>query len=780
MPDPGIEMRALLLFERLAEEPHARGTLLREAPGEVREAVLTLEAAAPRSRASFPTVDDAAPVRTLLALPTRIGAYRLGDLLGEGGMALVFAAARDDGLFEHHAAVKLIHPDYFTPRALERFAEERRMLARIEHPGVARLIDGGVTGGWPYILMEKVDGLPIDGHAAGSALVATARVGLMLQVCAAVAGAHAAGVVHGDLKPSNVLVDSDGRVRLLDFGVARLVGDGAAPGRLPLTEAFASPERRAGALPSHPDDIFALGMLLRATFGATALPPDLAAIADKASAHDPDARYASVPGLVADLDRWTRGLPVEARGRTLHYVAARLVQRQRRLVLPALLVAVLLAIFATVAWQGWQAARARQEEAAARVADVRHLSRFMLFDLYDRLARQPGTAARREEIADEAARYLDRLGSLAGAPADLRLEAARAFRRLAAVQGLPGAPNVGRPDQAQASLARAERLLAASDGAPPRDPAALAELGWIAADRWTLHGDGDASAAANARARRAFDAALALQPDLAAARLGRIATIGNDAYDLIWSADRPMVALGRLRRALIELRGTAWPAELSPAARLIEIRTLNRMGDATYYAGDIPGSLVPFRRADALVDAAIAGEGATPQLVILKGEDAFNISGSLGDMPGQSAEALKVANAGAAVLKTLLAAGPDAAAEKKLLVLYGEQAMLLEKAGRGAAATATSRASVALREARLRRSPDDPQRMRDLAIGLGANAELMGRLHASAEACTAAGRAASVWSSIRARGRLGALDARRNVPHVAAMRAAFCRGSSEV
>ena len=258
------------------------------------------------------------------------------------------------------------------------------------------------------------------------------------------------------------------------------------------------------------------------------------------------------------------------------------------------------------------------------------------------------------------------------------------------------------------------------------------------------------------------------------ARLGRITTEKSAGYDLIWSADKPAEALPRLKAALAELRATQWPVTLASQARMLEINLLNRIGDATYYADDIPGSLAPYREADALVDGGIAADGAIPQWLILKGENAFNISGSLGDIIGRNADALKVADEGVAKLKQLLAFGPDAAAEKKLLVLFGQQAVLLDQMGRTSDALVPSGNSVRLREARLARSPRDAQRMRDFAIGLVPNAELLAKAGKRDDACAVASRAAAAWAHIKALGNLGAMDARKNLPQSEALQRKFC------
>lgn len=199
----------------------------------------------------------------------RIGAYRLGPLLGRGGMGAVHAAERADGQFELSAALKILPLGAATPDAHRRFLEERRILARLDHPNIARLYDGGVTeDGTPYFVMERVDGLPLTDYCAAHGLSVEERLRLFLEVCDAVSFAHAKLVVHRDLKPTNVLVTASGQVKLLDFGIARLLEPGedgatatALGGRL-LTPRYASPEQLRGEPVTTSSDVYTLGVVL--------------------------------------------------------------------------------------------------------------------------------------------------------------------------------------------------------------------------------------------------------------------------------------------------------------------------------------------------------------------------------------------------------------------------------------------------------------------------------------------------------------------------------------
>ncbi|WP_425228356.1 protein kinase domain-containing protein [Sphingomonas sp.] len=242
MPDPSppeVERRALALFERLSgreDNVRLRARLLRYATAPVRARLAALEASAGRAARVLPTLlsdgdhpgDEAAPPP-----PARIGAFRLTDHIGRGGMGDVWAGERDDGLYEQKVAMKLIQRRALH-RAAAAFDDERRFLARLEHPNIARLIDGGVTAdGLPWLMMEYVDGRPIDEAAAG--LTDAQRVAVVVKAIDAVQYAHSRMVAHADLKPSNILVDRQGAVKLLDFGIAALIGGDArsTPGSRP-------------------------------------------------------------------------------------------------------------------------------------------------------------------------------------------------------------------------------------------------------------------------------------------------------------------------------------------------------------------------------------------------------------------------------------------------------------------------------------------------------------------------------------------------------------------
>lgn len=346
---------------------------------------------------------------------TVLGPYRLVSVLGRGGMGVVYLAERADEEFEKRVAIKLMPRGLESDEAERRFRLERQVLARLEHPHIARLLDGGVTDeGYPYLVMELVEGLPVDLHCERNRLGLEERLLLFLDVCGAVQYAHQSLVVHRDLKPGNILVTEEGEVKLLDFGVAKLLEEDpeATPVTRfqPRTAAYASPEQLANRPVSTASDTYSLGVVLyrlltgelphentrasseasggQSTHG-TRLPArpseaapeddelpwrrrlagDLDRIVLKTLSQEPAERYATPAALGHDLRRFLEGQPVSAREPTVGYRLRKFISRHRLGVGASLVAA--LALIVTLAAALWQANRARAEASRAeRVAGL--------------------------------------------------------------------------------------------------------------------------------------------------------------------------------------------------------------------------------------------------------------------------------------------------------------------------------------------------------------------------------------------------------------------------
>jgi non-specific serine/threonine protein kinase/serine/threonine-protein kinase len=424
-----------------------------------------------------------------------VGVYRLLRILGAGGTGAVYLAERHDGAFDKRVAVKLLSTVFVQSR--ERFLRERQVLARLEHPNIARLVDGGATADHLlYLVMEYVDGVPIDRYCADKRLSVRERVALLLQVCAGVAHAHRNLIVHCDLKPENILVTPEGVVKLLDFGIARLLGPASAVTRLrPATPAYASPEQLAGGDISTASDVYSLGVLAyvvltghgpyvtasdridaavfatlhgdaRQASAAPALPPqdrralrgDLDNVLAKAIAREPHRRYASTDQFAGDLDAWRTGFPVRARPDTMAYRLRRTVGRHRWAV--ALAAVLSTGLVATAVISVRQARLAER-----RLEDLRAFARSIVFDVNDILEPIPGTTSARKLVVETGLQYLDRLGEDRVESTALREELAAAYLRIGKVQGGSFVPNLGDSAGALASFRKA--LAVAGEAATP-------------------------------------------------------------------------------------------------------------------------------------------------------------------------------------------------------------------------------------------------------------------------------------------------------------------------
>jgi eukaryotic-like serine/threonine-protein kinase len=330
-------------------------------------------------------------------LGQQFGAFRLTRLLGQGGMATVFSAERVNADFEQTVAVKLLKRGLFSSIEQKLFRRERRLLAQLNHPNIAHLIDGGVTeAGISYLVMEYVDGVRLDQYVAIHRLDLRARLELFIVICGAVESAHQSLIVHRDIKPSNILVTREGVPKLLDFGIAKLLLEDNAndsPYRTltaALTPGYAAPEQMAGSPITTATDVYALGVVLHELLTGTrpnesdavlashavkldaivepgtlpmpalllkhALRGDLNNIIARALSAEPEHRYPTSAALIDDLQRYLEGRPVNAHPRSRWYVIRKFARRHYAAVLTGTLVSIaLLGLLGTALWQAKQA-----------------------------------------------------------------------------------------------------------------------------------------------------------------------------------------------------------------------------------------------------------------------------------------------------------------------------------------------------------------------------------------------------------------------------------------
>jgi serine/threonine-protein kinase len=518
------------------------------------ESLLELEPSADRSGFLLAPALPAAGDAGLAGL--QLGAYRLQRPLGEGGMGTVWLASRVDGSYEGSAAVKILNLALLTPSGQARFRREGSVLARLSHPGIARLLDAGVgPTGQPFLVLEFVDGVPIDQFVSDRRLDVIARVRLVLQVLDAVAHAHANLVVHRDLKPSNILVTPGGVVKLLDFGIAGLLDDGSAGSGVAtleanraLTPVYAAPEQIQGGAATPATDVYAAGVLLylllsgrhptcpehlapaeaiRAAMESEPAPlrlGDLDTILAKALRKDPNERYPTASALADDLRRYLRQEPVSARPHSISYRTRKLVRRHRAALASAMII--LGALLAATAFSLRERQRAERERDLAvrerRRADAQvEFQNLLLSEVGDRpITMREVLDAGREVLTQQAGTdphlgvsVLLQLAASYGQLQDTRtrasvlaqaesLAAAGARERLPEI-GCQAADNLrlqGRYAEAWRRLDSAEALLAA---APPEDPAApvpcLVTHSYLASEGGSIVGRGAEDGARAAR-----------------------------------------------------------------------------------------------------------------------------------------------------------------------------------------------------------------------------------------------------------------------------------------
>ncbi|HYL69926.1 MAG TPA: protein kinase, partial [Candidatus Dormibacteraeota bacterium] len=418
-------------------------------------------------------------------------------------------------------AIKVVRAGYDTRYVLERFRAERQILANLDHPNIARLLDGGATEeGLPYLVMELVAGEPIDRYCDRQQLSVPERLSLFLCVCEAVQFAHQRLVIHRDLKTGNMLVTADGVAKLLDFGVAKLLksADAATEHTLlnPLTPAYASPEQLRGEPLTTASDVYSLGVVLyelltgHSPFRArtalpgtadavtaleprrpsTALPQagleqlsaqrrttpkrlrhqlsgDLDAIVMKALRSEPQRRYASVQQLAEDIERHLHGEAVGAHRGSWRYRLVKFVGRNKVAVAAGVVTVSALAAGLIATTYQAHIARAARLRADLRFDDVRKLANALVFDVNNAMADTPGNTAARKLLLDRAVAYLDKLSQDAAGDSNLQRELAWGYQKLAAVQGNTTESNVGEISAADVSLHKAIALFESVYAANP-------------------------------------------------------------------------------------------------------------------------------------------------------------------------------------------------------------------------------------------------------------------------------------------------------------------------
>jgi serine/threonine protein kinase/tetratricopeptide (TPR) repeat protein len=438
-----------------------------------------------------------------------IGRYLVVGGGSRGGYGIVLKAARADGEYQKDAAIKMITAGRDDAERIERFHLERQCLANLKHPHISAMYDSGVLpGGTPYFVMEWIEGSQITDYCDHQRLGVRDRVRLFVQVCEAVQHAHAHFIIHRDLKPGNILVNREGAVKLVDFGIAKELDPPVErgitrDGIMPLTPEYCSPEHIQGGLYAA-SDVYSLGAVLyRLLTGEPAhqfrsagdiyhvvcaqrvppvrqqaarhgirVPRDLEALLVCCLQKQPDLRYQSVVELQKDLERFVAGKPMRVRGVGPLYRSIRWLTSHK------MLTALVLAIVAgtSVAWWQSQATLRQTLKVQQRSDDLRSLATQFTTDLLSMLERVPGSAAAREKMATVAVEYLKKLSAEAGNDPDLQLELAFGYTRVGDIRGRPNFDCGPDPDGAMANYRTALEIAGKLNGSPSMKTAAAPVL----------------------------------------------------------------------------------------------------------------------------------------------------------------------------------------------------------------------------------------------------------------------------------------------------------------
>jgi serine/threonine protein kinase/tetratricopeptide (TPR) repeat protein len=571
-----------------------------------------------------------------------IDRYLLLKRIGVGGMGVVYKAVRSDDAFSKEVAIKIVQWAAGDETVLRHFRTERQILANLEHPNIARLLDGGIAAdGSPYLVMEFVQGIPISKYVAERTPSLRAILEMFRRICAAVSYAHRNLIVHRDIKPGNILVadgpDGAPEPKLLDFGIARLLDDSPEPTRTrAMTLEYASPEQLSGAPIGIASDIYSLGVLLYELvtgvrpYRPTTSPMDLAEAICKddprpldasidadlgkvllmSMRKEPSRRYESAGQFSEDIRRFLEGYPVIARPDTRRYRVSKFVGRNRLPVAGAGLVALTLAggIWATIS---------QSRIANRRFNDVRNLANYFVADVHDAIKDLPGALPVRKIIVGKALEYLDSLSRDQSNDGQLQAELAAAYEQIAHVQGgLHDPSNLGDHAGALASYRKAAAIRERLVEAHPRDRNQLKGLAECYSSLGSTQAQymGDLqNGAATLRKAVAFGerAVAAGRPDagtedvLADAYLMLGDALGNASYQNLGDA-KGATELYRKALAIRERLANREPGNQDRQMHLAMAE--NRLGMVLQSQGDLSGSLPPLQRVLAIDEKALAAD----------------------------------------------------------------------------------------------------------------------------------------------------------------------------
>lgn len=681
-------------------------------------------------------------------IDSHIGVYRVTGLIGHGGMGTVYAAVRDDDQYRQQVALKLVKRGMDTQFVVHRFRHERQILASLEHPNIARLLDGGTThDGLPYFVMEHITGQTITRYCETHKVSLAEKLRLFRQVCAAVQYAHQKLIIHRDLKPWNILVTDDGQGKLLDFGIAKLLTaeDGAealtGTGVRLMTPEYASPEQVYGQSVTTATDIYGLGLVLYELLTAQKLHSfksrssaeiervvcemevtkpsalvasaklrrqlsgDLDNIVLMALRREPERRYQSAEQFSDDLRRYLAGLPVRARQDTVRYRAGKFARRHKLVLTAAMLV--VLSLVGGIVATSYQARRAER-----RFQQVRKLANTFLFEFHAKIKELPGSTEAREMVVKTALEYLDSLAQEAANDPALQMELAQAYVEVGDVQGDVRAASLGRTREAIESYRKA---LALVEQVVVRAPNNLGALRLLSAC-YVKVGDTQAETGEIAGGIEMLGHGLRVGESVYARNTGELADflLLIRGYERLGDAQLhhrdPVGALKSYRRTLevSEQRAAEFPGDRAQNSLAL---THSRMGDALAESGDLVGTMESYRQA-LLIREALVREYPANALYSRELKVAYNWLGNFSGNPhflnlGDRAAALEYYRRGLVIAEQLAVADlKNVAARHDLAVSVGKMGDILADSDPSSGAEYYSR-GLAITRALLDNAPEE-------------------------------------------------------------------------
>jgi non-specific serine/threonine protein kinase/serine/threonine-protein kinase len=713
-----------------------------------------------------------------------IGPYRVVEEIGRGGMGAVYLAVRDDGVYEQQVAIKLVKRGMDTDFVLHRFRYERQILAFLNHPYIARMLDGGTTAdGRPYFVMEYVQGRPLLQYCQEEQLGLRARLQLFRKVCEALDHAHHNLIVHRDLKPANILVTDEGTPRLLDFGIATLMlpdsPELAATRTIEtrmLTPDYSSPEQFLGEPVTTVSDVYSLGAVLyelltlkRAhvlptrshtelarviceqdpvkpseavkndspdpSIHGKSLSGDLDRIVLKAMHKDKTRRYSSVEQFSTDIQRFLEGRPVMARGDSLTYRASKFATRNKGIVTAgALAVLCLIGGIIATAWQA-HVATVQRDRAERRFNDVRRLATSFLVD-NDTLASLSGGTEIRSRLIRRSLEYLDGLSREAGGETNLQRELALAYEKMGDVQGRADGPNVGDTAGALESYRKAAEIRKSILASAPDDLTALHDMAAVTSrlgGALKVAGEYEAGLKLDRQVLELRESIARKEPNNREARrelASSYTTMGGSYFQV----GRWQDVLETRQKALAMYEALA----AEPGAGAEDWRGLSlaytRMASILRHNKDLAGAVKEYSRAR---DTARNGLGKFPNFAPLRQAEATALGGlgsTLLDM-GRNDEALSSYRAAQVIHLEQAEADPrDARSQSMLATSHYRIGKALLKMGEARAAMAEFQSALTAREIIAEKNPLNAGARGEVAESFASLGDAYARMRRQAEA----------------------------------------------